>query len=76
MQLQDRSSGSDTLGKVNGEFQGGLGYDITDHMRVSVMYQGIYNTSNAGISIDSVGDVSISQIPTQQAGLLGFTYSF
>lgn len=76
LQLQDRSSGSDTLNKVNGEFQAGLGYAITNHARVNAIYQAIYNTNNAGIGINSVEDVTLSQIPTQQAGFLGFVYTF
>jgi hypothetical protein len=76
LQLQDRTSISDTLGKVNGEFQAGLGYNLTEHVAVNLTYQGIYNTNNAKVSINNAGDIAIAQIPTQQAGFLGVVYSF
>ncbi len=38
-------------------------------------YQGIYSGSNAGVGLDSAGNVTISRIPTQQAGFIGFEYT-
>jgi len=76
LQLNDRTSSEDNLNKVNGEFQGGLGYNITEHVMLTAMYQGIYSASNAGLSLNSLGDVTLSHIPTQQAGFLGVEYSF
>lgn len=76
LELEDRSSPSDTLHKFNGEFQGGLGYAITNHVLLTAFYQGIYSSPSAGIQLDTTNDVSISKIPTQQAGFLGLEYSF
>lgn len=76
LQFLDRSSARDTLNKVNGEFQGGLGMNVTDHVMLTAFYQGIYSTNTAGAALNSVGDVTISNIPTQQAGFLGVEYSF
>lgn len=76
LELEDRSSGQDSLNKVNGEFQGGLGYQLTEQVLISAFYQGIYSSSDARVALNSIGDTTISQIPTQQAGFLGFEYSF
>ena len=76
LQLEDRTSAHDYLSQVNGEFQAGLNYDITKHLAITAFYQGIYNTNNAGISLDATGDTSILHIPTQQSGFLGLEYSF
>ena len=76
LQLNDRSSSQDSLSKVNGEFQAGLGFGVTENIRITALYQGIYSTSNPGIALNSVSDVTISHIPTQQAGLLGVEYCF
>jgi len=75
LQLNDRSSSQDGLRKVNGELQVGLGYNVTRHAMLTVFYQGIYAGGNAGVSINSVGDVTLTRIPTQQAGFLGLEYS-
>ena len=75
LQLNDRTSSADNLRKANGELQAGLGYSITDHILLTALYQGIYSSNNAGVAINSVGDTTISRIPTQQAGFLGKEYS-
>ena len=76
LQLDNRSSAQDNLNKVNGEFQAGLGFGVTQNVRITALYQGIYSTNNSGIGLNSVGDITLSQIPTQQAGLLGVEYYF
>lgn len=76
LQFADRTSTQDTLNRVNGEFQGGLSYQITDHAMLTAFYQGIYSTGNAEININNARDTLMSSIPTQQAGLLGMEYSF
>ena len=76
LQLVDRTSEHDTLIRVNGEFQGGLGYNITEHVQLTAMYQGIYSANNAGVKLNRFDDITISQIPTQQAGFLGVEYAF
>lgn len=76
LQLADRSSSRDGLRKMNGELQVGFGIVITCHAMLSVLYQGIYAESDAGVSTNSVGDTTISHIPTQQAVFLGLEYSF
>ena len=76
LQFADRTSTQDTLSRVNGEFQGGLGYQITDQAMLTAFYQGIYSARNAGININSAEETIMSAIPTQQAGFLGVEYSF
>lgn len=84
LQLNSVSSPQDSLSKVNGEFQAGLSYPLSEHAQLTAMYQGIYSTSNANVQFTStsvsnffsLGDVSISNIPTQQAGFLGIEYTF
>lgn len=76
LQLEGRTSSSDSLSKANGEFQGGLGWQMTKNVAFLAMYQGIYSTNNAGVRLNSVSDTTISNIPTQQAGLLGIEYTF
>jgi hypothetical protein len=73
--LNDRSSTRDGLQKLNGELQAGLSYKLTDHATLTAFYQGIYSGANAGLTLSTVGDVSISRIPTQQAGFVGIEYS-
>jgi len=75
--LADRTSSKDTLSKVNGEFQAGLGWTASKHVMLTAFYQGIYETSNAGVSVDASGENTFfANIPTQQAGFLGIEYSF
>ncbi|PJD92543.1 MAG: hypothetical protein CK424_05425 [Legionella sp.] len=84
LQLNDRTSISDSVSTVNGEFQAGLGYRITERMQLTAMYQGIYSNNNANVQFTSVaaddffdiGYTTISRIPTQQAGFLGIEYTF
>lgn len=75
LQLVDRTSSEDNLRKVNAELQAGFGYGITPHATLTAFYQGIYAGGNAGVALDASGDVTISRIPTQQAGFLGIEYS-
>ena len=60
---------------MNGELQAGLAYNLTSHVRISTFYQGIYSGSNAGLALNSAGDITLGRIPTQQAGFIGFEYS-
>lgn len=76
LQFENRVSSHDTLNKVNGEFQAGLGYSVTDHVTLTALYQGIYSTNQADVQPNSVGDLTVSNIPTQQAGFLGVEYLF
>lgn len=76
LQFENRTSSKDTLSKVNGEFQAGLGYNLTPNLALTAMYQGIYSSNNAKMRQDVLGDLIITRIPTQQAGLLGVEYSF
>lgn len=74
--LNDRSSSRDSLNKINPEIQMGLGFNVTERVVITALYQGIYSHDNAGIKLNHVGDVTLSHIPTEQAGLLGIEYSF
>jgi hypothetical protein len=73
--LENRTSARDGLRQLDGEFQAGLAYSMTSHATITAFYQGIYSGANAGLAINTAGDVTISRIPTQQAGFLGFEYS-
>lgn len=73
--LDDRSSTRDGLRQVSGEFQAGLAYNLTCNTALTAFYQGIYSGANAGLALNSAGDVTIGRIPTQQAGFLGLEYS-
>ncbi len=84
MQFNDMTSPKDHLSKVNGEFQAGLSYHLSQHAEITAVYQGIYSSSNAGVryTVSSTsgyydtGYFTLSQIPTQQAGFLGIEYTF
>lgn len=84
LHLNDRTSVQDTLSKVNGEFQAGLGYKLTEHIQLTAMYQGIYSTKSTNVQyvhvasdeLLNIGYTTISSIPTQQAGFLGVEYTF
>nr|AGC71856.1 hypothetical protein [uncultured bacterium A1Q1_fos_2140] len=77
LQLEDRTSTyGDGLSNLAGEFQAGVGMNITEHVQINVFYQGIYSSKNAGVYLDSAGNTPVSHIPTQQAGFLGVEYSF
>jgi hypothetical protein len=76
MQFTDRTSSKDSVKTAAGEFQGGLGYQVTKHARIVGLYQGIYSSSNLGLGVDSSGSTTIQYIPTQQAGLFGVEYNF
>lgn len=76
LQLEDRTSSRDELRKINPELQLGLGTNITQNVILTAFYQGIYSGSTAGVSLNSVGDATISHIPTQQAVFVGIECSF
>ncbi|MCR9192487.1 MAG: hypothetical protein NXI01_07485 [Gammaproteobacteria bacterium] len=84
LQLDGVSSNKDSLSKVNGEFQAGLGYRLSEHAQLTAMYQGIYSSSNAGVNFVSTNNLgfvnagyfTVSQIPTQNSGFLGIDYTF
>lgn len=76
MNVEDRTSSQDHLSKINPEFQAGLGYAMTEHVMISAFYQGIYSKNQANVQPNSVGDLTIAHIPTQQAGFLGVQYFF
>jgi hypothetical protein len=73
--FNDRSSARDGLRKINGELQAGLGFNLTKHATLTAFYQGIYSGANAGLALSSDGNVTMTRIPTQQAGFLGVEYS-
>lgn len=54
------------------EVQLGLGYTLSQHSRITVYYQGIYADGNVGYQGNADGQVSVNNIPTQQAGFVGF----
>lgn len=72
--LDYRTSASDSLRKVNFEAQVGLGYNLSNNFVISGFYQGIYSGGSADLGTNSVGDVTLGRIPTQQAGFLGIEY--
>lgn len=76
LQFENRNSARDTLNKFNAELQAGLGYSLTPNLALTAMYQGIYAPGSAQIQPDAIGDLLLSHIPGQQAGLLGVEYSF
>ncbi|WP_392537186.1 hypothetical protein [Legionella sp. 227] len=77
LQLEDRTSTyGDGLSKLAGEFQAGVGMNLTEHVQLNAIYQGIYSNNNAGVYLDIAGNTPIAHIPTQQGGFLGVEYSF
>jgi hypothetical protein len=76
LHFKDRNSSKDSIQKVNGEFQAGIGYEISSHARLVAFYQGIYSENHVGLSLSSSGNVRMAHIPTQQAGFLGIEYTF
>jgi hypothetical protein len=62
----------DSLNQVSGEFQAGVGYDLTSRTRLVLYYQGIYADGGTSYTQHSNGKVTVSNIPTQQAAFLGF----
>ena len=75
LQVNDRDS-IPSLKKVNGEFQAGIGYEVTQHASLTAYYQGIYSEDCAGLSADPITSTgSFKHIPTQQAGFIGLEYS-
>lgn len=76
LDLNDRSSVKDSIGRVNGEFQAGLGYNVSEHAMVTAFYQGIYGSNRHNIRLNAINDITLHSIPTQQAGFLGVEYTF
>ena len=78
MQFIDRTSDShDHIRNVSGEFQGGIGYNVSRHAMIVAYYQGIYSNNCVGYHTDATGDNSyLRYIPTEQAGFLGVEYTF
>ncbi|MCX6989653.1 MAG: hypothetical protein NTX49_01090 [Chlamydiae bacterium] len=76
LQFTDRTSSHDSLRRINGELQAGIGYQLTKHARLVGLYQGIYSESSLGITLSANDDVLMHHIPMQQAGLLGVEFSF
>lgn len=76
LRFENRNSARDTLNKINGELQAGLGYNLTPNLALTAMYQGVYASSRTKLQPDATGDLLLSHIPSQQAGLLGLEYSF
>jgi hypothetical protein len=64
-----------SLNQISGEFQAGIGYELTKHTRLIVYYQGIYANGDVSYTQNSNGYVNVSNIPTQQAGFIGFEIS-
>jgi hypothetical protein len=75
MSLNDRTSTADSLRRVNGEFQTGLGYNLNRRTRLVALYQGIYS-GNLSLSLDSKNNVRLGHIPTLQNGLFGVEFQF
>lgn len=65
-----------SLNQISGELQVGIGYNLTTHARVVAYYQGIYANGGVRYAQNDEGTVHVSNIPTQQAGFLGFEFSF
>ncbi|NCX93250.1 MAG: hypothetical protein EBX40_01050 [Gammaproteobacteria bacterium] len=76
MHLNDRSSSSDSLQQISPEVQLGLGYDVTPQLSMIAYYQGIYSASDANVQLINTDNISISNIPSQQAGFVGVEYRF
>ena len=75
LQLENRSSSSDHINRINGEIQGGFSYQLTPHGRISISYQGIISNSRSGIKLSENNDILLRHIPTQQGALIGIEYS-
>ena len=76
LNLTGVSSASDIANTVAPELEAGFGYNITQHAMITTFYQGIYADSTAHVGIDSSGNPTINNVPTQQAGFIGLEYSF
>jgi hypothetical protein len=73
MIFMDRTSSKDAVRKFNGEFQAGIGYNISEKVRLIGLYQGIYSGVELKITADQ--QVLLQNTPTQQNGLIGIDYS-
>ena len=65
----------DSKDQVSGEIQVGVGYDLTSRARVVAYYQRIFANGSVHYTENNDETVSVSNIPTQQAGFLGFEIS-
>jgi hypothetical protein len=61
-----------SINQVSPEFQVGVGYMLTKSTRVVIYYQGIYADGHVSYRAHPDTLISVSNIPTQQAGFLGF----
>jgi hypothetical protein len=64
-----------SINQISGEAQAGVGFMFSRHTRILAYYQGIYANGNVNYVGHENGWVSVTNIPTQQAGFLGFEYS-
>jgi len=77
LQLNDRSSSEDYVSQVSPEIQVGLSIQLTRNAALQLIYQGIYSGDSASpeLRVDrTTNDIEsiITNIPTQQAGFIGF----
>ncbi len=61
-----------SLDQVSPEVQAGFGIMLSERARLVIYYQGIYADGNVHYKGHDDGTVRVSNIPTQQAGFLGF----
>jgi hypothetical protein len=75
LQFEGRTSRRDSLQRINGEFQGGISYQLSRQVRIMTYYQRIFSGHTAEVQLEPNYDVTINCIPTQQGGFLGIEYS-
>ena len=59
----------------SGEFQAGIGYELTPNARIVAYYQGIYANGKVQYIQRPDTTVYVTNIPTQQAGFLGLEFA-
>jgi hypothetical protein len=64
-----------SINQVSPEIQAGLGYMLTKRTRIVIYYQGIYADGHVTYRANPNVLVTVSNIPTQQAGFLGFEFA-
>lgn len=73
MQINDRVTVND-LSQVGFEVQAGLGTNITDRAKLSLVYQGVFD-GNTNFTVNTlVGTGHVSNIPAQNGVLLNLSY--
>lgn len=75
LQFNDRTSSEDSLHRINGELQAGIGYQLTKRARITAFYQFIYSGENADVTLAPNNDVLLGQIPTQQGAFVGVEWA-